>query len=348
MLIESKEVHGKWREYTLTNSKDMTVSVLDFGGIITKILVPDRNGNIENVVLGYKEYKDYEENPNYFGAIIGPVAGRIKDASFALDNKTFNLAANDGTNHLHGGPDGFHQVIWEVNTFETEDAVGLTLTYNSIDGEAGYPGNVSTKVTYTLTNDNQLFMDYMASSNEKTLLTLTNHTYFNLSGDLKTTVEDHIVAIDSSKFVELDEQLIATGKVLNVEGTPFDFRNERVMGDGFTDDSEQNKIAGNGYDHYFIFDNDRDQQVVVKEPIHGRMMKIKTTQPGMVLYSSNGLKDGLQLQEGLSKKYLGACFETQAFPASLQYAELPSILLSASEVYHQQTVFTFSLMDPLN
>lgn len=344
MLIQSKEVLRKWKEYTLTNSYGMTVSVLDFGGIITKILVPDRNGNIENVVLGYKEYKDYEENPNYFGAIIGPVAGRIKAASFELDNKKFNLAANDGHNHLHGGPDGFHQVIWEVSTFETEDTVGLTLTYKSIDGEGGYPGNVSIKVTYTLTNENQLFLDYTASSNEKTTLTLTNHTYFNLSGDLKTTVEEHILSIKSSEFVELDEQLIPTGRIVNVEGTPFDFRKERVIGDGFSDGSEQNKIVGNGYDHYFIFDKKSDYQVVVKEPIQGRMMRVKTTQPGMVLYSANGLREGLTLAEGLSRKYLGVCFETQASPASLNYADLPSVILNASEVYQKQTIFTFSLM----
>jgi len=345
MHIETKEVLGKWKEYTLTNDHDMTVSVLNFGGIITKILVPDRNGYIENIVLGYKEYNDYEENPNYFGAIIGPVAGRIKAASFDLDNKTFNLAANDGDNHLHGGPDGFHQVIWEVNSFKDQNSVGLILTYKSTDGEAGFPGNVGIKVTYTLTNENQLILDYIATSDEKTLLTLTNHTYFNLSGDLKTTVKEHTLYMDSSEFVELDEQLIPTSRKLNGEGTPFDFRDEQIIGDGLNDNYEQNKIVGNGYDHYFIFAKNSDHQVVVKEPVQGRMMTVKTTQPGMVLYTANGLSEGLPLAEGLSKKYLGVCFETQASPASLHNAELPSVILNKSDVYHQQTVFSFGLID---
>jgi len=345
MHIETKEILGKWKEYTLTNNHDMTVSVLDYGGIITKILVPDRNGTIENVVLGYKEYKDYEENPNFFGAIIGPVAGRIKAASFELDNKTYNLAANDGPNHLHGGPEGYHQVIWNVSSFKTDDTVGLVLTYKSTAGEAGYPGNVDIRATYTLTDNNQLFLDYMASSNEKTLLTLTNHTYFNLSGNLKTTVHEHTLSLDSSEFVELDEQLIPTGRIVNVNGTPFDFHDERAIGVGFNDDYEQNKIVGNGYDHYFLFDKNSDHQVVLKEPIQGRMMTVKTTQPGMVLYTANGLSEGLPLAEGLSKKYQGVCFETQASPASLHYAELPRIILNTSEIYHQQTVFTFSLID---
>ncbi len=244
MNIETKDVLGMWKEYTLTNDRGMSVSVLNYGGIITKIIVPDRKGNHENVVLGYRDYKDYNQNPNYFGALIGRVAGRIQGASFELDNKTYNLAANNGENHLHGGPEGFHQVIWEAAPFQKEDAVGLSLTHKSMDGEGGYPGNVDITVTYTLTNENQLVLDYFASSDQTTPITLTNHSYFNLSGRLKNTVHEHRVAIDSSKFVELDEELIPTGKLIPVEGTPFDFRDGRLLGDGFNDDTEQNKIAG--------------------------------------------------------------------------------------------------------
>lgn len=220
MNIETKDVLGMWKEYTLTNDLGMSVSVLDYGGIITKIIVPDRNGNRENVVLGYKNYQDYNQNSNYFGALIGRVGGRIQGASFELGNKTYNLAANNGNNHLHGGPEGFHQVIWEVAPFLTEEAVGLSLTHKSMDGEGGYPGNIDVTVTYTLTNENELDLNYLASSDQTSPITLTNHTYFNLSGSLKNTVHEHRVAIDSSKFVELDKELIPTGNLIHVEGTP--------------------------------------------------------------------------------------------------------------------------------
>lgn len=343
MNIEQKELSGEWQEYTLHNDHGVSVSVLNYGGIITKLLVPDRDGQVENIVLGYTDYDDYRSNANYFGALIGRVAGRIQEAQFELDGKTYPLEANQSASHLHGGSEGFHQVVWNISPFQTADTAGLVLTHTSLDGQGGYPGNVEVTVTYTLTNDNQLLLNYEASSDQTTVLTLTNHSYFNLSGELKNTVHDQQLTIASSKFAELDPELIPTGKLLPVEDTLFDFRKERRLGDGFTDDFEQNQRAGSGYDHYFIFDDPSDPagQGSLYDPASGRRMTVETDQPGMVLYTANGLSEGLGLAGNMSRKYLGVCFETQGSPASLHHSGFPDIRLPAGKPYSTQTVFTF-------
>ncbi|WP_404455595.1 galactose mutarotase [Virgibacillus necropolis] len=341
MNIEIKDRLGKWKEFKLVNEQGMSVSVLDFGGIITEVIVPDRKGNKENVVLGYKNYAGYEENPNFFGALIGPVAGRIQDASFELNDQTYSLESNDGDNHLHGGSNGFHRVTWDVEPFETGDSVGLKLTHRSSDGDRGYPGNVDVAVTYTLNNDNDFIIDYWASSDQTTPIALTNHSYFNLSGDLKNTVSGHHVTMDSSSIVGLDSELIPTGKLVDVSGTTFDFRDGRHLSEGFEDDSEQHKIADNGYDHYFMFDN--EGHVVVKDEDSGRVMKVTTDQPGMVMYTANGLAEGLELKEGSSRKYLGVCFETQGSPASLHHEGFPNVILEAGTEYNKRTKFSFAV-----
>ncbi|WP_318615878.1 aldose epimerase family protein [Sporosarcina sp. YIM B06819] len=343
MKIEISDILGKWIEYTLVNEQGMSVCVLNYGGIITEILVPDRNGKIENVVLGFKNYVDYESNQNYFGALIGRVAGRIQGGSFELKGKTYDLEKNNKDNHLHGGSSGFHQVIWNVKPFQTVNTIGLKLTHKSSDGEGGYPGNLDVTITYKLNNNNQFIIDYSATSDQPTPLTLTNHSYFNLSGDLKNTVHHHNVTIDSEQFIELDEELIPTGKLINVAGTSFDFRNGQLLGDGFKDDSVQNKIAGNGHDHYFIFNQGKENAVVVKDTDSGRIMRLKTNQPGMVLYTSNTMEDGMELKENFSEKYLGVCFETQGSPASLHHDGFPSVVLNAGEQYKKQTVFSFGV-----
>ncbi|WP_369801972.1 aldose epimerase family protein [Oceanobacillus sp. Castelsardo] len=341
--MEEKDILGTWKEYTLTNNQNMSVSILNYGGIITKIIVPDQNGKKENVVLGYKHYQDYEANPNYFGALIGRVAGRIQGATFTLNGESYSLEKNNGENHQHGGSDGFHQVIWEGQTFQTEDTVGLHLKHRSRDGEGGYPGNLDVMVTYTLTSANQLVINYTAKTDKTTPIALTNHSYFNLSGNLKETVKNHHVAIDSSQFMELDEHLIPTGTLIDVEGTPFDFRAGRILGTGFNHHFGQNKIAGNGYDHYFIFDETKENKVVLKDPTSGRVLVVKTDQPGMVMYTSNGLEEGLRLREADSSKHLGVCFETQGPPASLHHERFPTIVLNAGEVYERRTEFAFGV-----
>jgi len=341
MHIDKQTVLGKWCEYTLTNDKGMSVSILDFGGIITAIRVPDHKGKTENVVLGYKNNADYEQNPNFFGALIGPVAGRIQDASFEVDGKRYPLESNEGDHHLHGGTAGFHQVIWHAETFQAEDSVGLKLNHTSVDGDGGYPGNLAVTVTYTLNNDNALIIDYMANTDHKTPIALTNHSYFNLSGDLKRTVHHHEITMDSRYFVELDQELIPTGKKLDVSDTTFDFRKGQKLAEGLEQPSKQNQIAGRGYDHYFLFEE--NGEVVVKDKESGRVLTVKTNQPGMVMYTANGLDDGLQLAEGISEKHLGVCFETQDSPASLQHAGFPSVILEAGESYQKQTVFSFDI-----
>ncbi|WP_309228268.1 aldose epimerase family protein [Virgibacillus saliphilus] len=298
---------------------------------------------MENVVLGYKDYGDYETNPNFFGALIGPVAGRIQDATFELNEKTYALEANDGENHLHGGSNGFHQVIWHVEPFETNSSVGLKLSHTRADQEGGYPGNVDVCVIYTLNNANQLMLEYRATSNQATPFTVTNHSYFNLSGNLKNTVHNHHVTMDSGKFIELDEELIPTGQWYRVAGTTFDFRNGGLLQDGFNDKLEQNQIAGSGYDHYFIFDDKQEQNVIVRDSDSGRTLTIQTDQPGMVMYTANTLEEGLELAEGLSKKHLGVCFETQASPASLHHEGFPNVILEGESTYNKRTLFSFGV-----
>ncbi|ASN04154.1 aldose epimerase family protein [Virgibacillus necropolis] len=341
MNIEIKDILGKWKEFTLANDQGMSVSVLDFGGIITKVMVPDQKGKMENVVLGYKNYADYETNPNFFGAIVGRIAGRIQDASFETEGQTYSLEVNDGNNHLHGGSNGFSHFCWAVEPFHTKDSVGLKLTHFSADGDGGYPGNVDVAVTYTLNNENELIIDYYATTDQTTPLALTNHSYFNLNGNLKNTVHNHHITIDSSNFVELDESLIPTGRLVEVSNSTFDFREGRVLSDGFEDNSEQHKITGNGYDHYFIFDN--EGHVVVKDGDSGRVLTIETDQPGMVMYTANGLTTGLELREGSSRKYLGVCFETQGSPASLHHVGFPNVILEPEFEYNKRTKFSFGV-----
>lgn len=332
-----------WTVYTLTNDSGMSVEFLNYGGIITKILAPDREGNLENLVLGFGDYKDYLENPPYLGALIGKVAGRIQGAAFELNGETYPLAQNNGVNHLHGGPNGLHQVIWEGEPFQTSDEIGVVFTYTSPNGSGGYPGTVDLKITYTLTNDNVFKIHYWAESDQDTVLTLTNHTYFNLSGNLKETIDTHNVTMASSKFVELDSELIPTGKLLNVEGTPFDFRNGRVIKDGIDSTYSQNLVASHGYDHYFILDDPAQSAIQVEEPTSGRQLIIETDQPGLVLYTGNTLGNELELNERLSCNYLGLCFETQSSPASLHHDGFPSILLKKGETYNTLTTFKFTI-----
>ncbi|PAV31165.1 galactose-1-epimerase [Virgibacillus profundi] len=340
MQVETKELN-KWKQYTITNEEGMSVSFLNYGGIITEIRTPDRDGRIENIVLGFKDYAEYEKNPDYFGALIGRVAGRIQNATFESNGEQHKLDKNEGEHQLHGGTNGFNQVIWDGQPFESQTAAGVKLSHNSPEGEGGYPGNIEVEVTYTLNNDNQFIIDYAATTDKTTAIALTNHSYFNLSGDLKDTVHNHFLTINSERFVELDKELIPTGNSIDVQDSPFDFREGRLLSDGLNDQTNQNKIVGNGYDHYFIFGNRNENNVVVVEENSGRVLTIQTDLPGMVMYTSNTLDTGIELAEGTSKPYLGVCFETQGSPASLNHKGFPGVLLKAGETYKKQTIFTF-------
>lgn len=341
MKISSKNILNKWKEFTLVNNSGMAVSILNFGGIITKIMTPDRNGVTENVVLNFKNYEDYEENDNFLGATVGRVAGRIQDASFTLDDEDFILENNEKGNHLHGGSGGFHQRIWSAKTHESEGIVSLTLSLNSQDGEGGYPGNLDVNVTYSLNNENDFTITYEAKSDRKTVLALTNHTYFNLSGNTSRTILDHYVTMNSDAFVELNEALIPTGNILDVDQTPFDFTHGRSLIDSTTTTHEQLKIGTAGYDHYFIFNKENEGHINMIDELSGRVLTIETNQPGVVMYSSSCLKEGMELAHTISKPFLGVCFETQGSPASLHHEGFPSIVLEANEPYTKQTTFSF-------
>lgn len=341
--VDKLEIAGQsWKEFTLSNNQGMEVSFLNYGGIITKIMAPNKNNEFENVILSYANYEDYLDNPNFFGALIGRVAGRVEASSFQLDGKTYNLPPNEGEHHLHGGSVGFHKVLWQAEIVEDATSVGVTLTHRSQDGEAGYPGNLVMKVTYTLTNENTFSITYEAVADQKTVLTTTNHSYFNLSGNLKTDILQHDVTMEASRFVELDHELIPTGKILPVEGTVFDFRQGHAIIDGVHSVDQQNLVALNGYDHYFLFDHNKKENVVVTEQTSGRKLTVQTDQPGIVMYTSNGLDDTLELREGKSAKYLGVCLETQSSPASLEHEGFPSIILEKGAPYKTTTSFTFS------
>lgn len=342
MDITTREVINHWKEYTLTNDYGMSVSLLNYGGIITKLIVPDRNGHFENVILAYQDYKEYEQNAYCFGAIIGRVAGRIEKAAFQLNGKNYQLLANEGNHHIHGGETAFHQTIWEAEPFRNQEDVGVRLKHTSPDGEGGYPGDVDIIVTYTLTNKNELHIGYHATTSKKTILTLTNHTYFNLSGDLKETIKNHKVSMNSDQFLELDKELIPTGKRIDVTGTPFDFRQGQWLSAGLHSSYQQNRVASNGYDHYFIFNHRKKPNISISEPTSGRLLDIVTNQPGVVMYTGNQLEDGSDLIGGSAQKHLGVCFETQAPPASLKYDDLPSIILDTDDVYQKHTIFKFS------
>lgn len=333
-----------WNEYTLSNDNGMSVSFLDYGGIITSIITPDKHGNYENVVLGFDNYKDYLNNSNYFGALIGRVSGRIANSTFSLNGKTYELPANEGEHHLHGGPVGLHGVIWQVELIETATSTGAVLYHTSLDGDAGYPGTVKFKVSYTLTNDNEFTIDYEAISDQDTILSLTNHSYFNLTGNLKDTVLNHDLKIDASQYVELDHELIPTGRLVPVANTVFDFTKGRKIADGVGSNDPQNKIAGDGYDHFFIFNHKEDVNVELSEETSGRKLTVKTNQPAMVLYTGNSVDDSCTLKERQSVKHLGVCLETQSTPASLNYPGFPSILLAKNETYRHTTTFKFSTL----
>ncbi|MFP7476839.1 aldose epimerase family protein [Terribacillus saccharophilus] len=341
-MIEKTALQDGWELYTVTNKKGMRLEVLNYGGIITSLEVPDKDGNLENTVLGYLNIQDYEDNPNYFGALIGRVAGRIKDSKFELDNETFRLEANEGKHHLHGGPAGFHQVIWEVEPFKENNINGLRLSHTSKDGEGGYPGNLTVNVTYTLTDDNTLAILYEAAADKATPVTLTNHTYFNLSGSLKRTVASQQAMVASDQYTELDGELISTGRLLDTAATPFDLRSFRPLQEVFSSSHDQLRIAGGGIDHYFLFSDNEKPQAGLYDPESGRLMTIESNQPGLVLYTGNGLDDSLELKERKSEKHLGICFETQAFPAGLHQEGFPELILKPDETYRKETSFSFS------
>jgi aldose 1-epimerase len=328
-------------EYTLVNDYGMEVSCLNFGCVITKIIVPDRQGNFENVVLGFDNFEDYTEWSPYFGAVCGRVAGRIGGASFELEGKRYHLADNNYPNHLHGGKKGFHSVIWKTEIIEQDHTVGLKFFYHSPDGEEGYPGNLDTTVTYILNNKNELDITFEAKTDQKTLVNLTNHSYFNLSGNIKRDISEHILKLDSKGFLELRDDLIPTGKVMESRNTPFDFNHGRRLYSGLNSSHPQNVLVGNGYDHPIVLSQEGENKLILSDEESGRSLLVTTDQPCVVLYTGNFLEGPYSIAGVRSRKHLGVCLETQGFPDAIHHPELPSVVLNPEEVYHSKTVFRF-------
>ncbi|MEH7073107.1 aldose epimerase family protein [Neobacillus drentensis] len=328
-------------EYTLVNDYGMEISCLNYGCVITKIIVPDRLGKFENVVLGFENFEDYTELSPYFGAVCGRVAGRIKGASFELDGREYRLADNNYPNHLHGGKKGFNSVMWTTEIIEEDNAVGLKFFYHSSDGEEGYPGNLDTTVTYFLNNKNELDISYESKTDQKTLVNLTNHSYFNLSGNLKRDVSEHILKLESDHFLELNEELIPTGKLMDSRNTPFDFNHGKRLLSGINSSFPQNVLVGKGYDHPLVFSQEGENTVILSDEESGRSLLITTDQPCVVLYTGNFIEGPYSIAGVRAENYLGVALETQGFPDAIHQPEFPSVILNPEEVYQSRTVYRF-------
>lgn len=337
--IDNKPIQS----YTLVNDHGIEITAINYGCIITKILTPDKAGNYENIVLGYDSLADYEKNPAFFGAICGRVAGRIKEGSFELDGQEYTLVKNDNGNHLHGGMNGFDKVVWDAEIIEKEFEIGVEFSYVSLDGEEGYPGNVTIKVTYMLNNDNELSIHYAGHTDQKTLLNVTNHSYFNLSGNLKRDILRHTLKIKSDRFLELDHDLLPTGIIKDVEGTPFDFRTERYIKSGVNSDHPQNLLAGSGYDHPFLLSTNHNKEIVLKDLESGRTLTIETDEVGVVLYSGNSLSTEGKIRGIQSRKHLGICLETQGLPDAIHHPHFPSVIVNKGQQYSSITKYKFGL-----
>jgi aldose 1-epimerase len=329
--------------YTLKNSKEMEVKITNYGGIVVSLSVPDRKGKNDDVVLGFDKLDDYFHEPPYFGALIGRYGNRIKEGKFTLNGTEYDLYKNDKENTLHGGLKGFDKVVWDAETKKGENS--LTLTYLSKDGEEGYPGNLNVKVVYTLTDSNELKIEYTATTDKPTVLNLTHHSYFNLAGAGTGDILNHELMINADRFTPVDSGLIPTGELKNVQGTPMDFTKSTPIGARINQNDEQLKL-GKGYDHNWILNktgNDLTLAAKAYESTTGRVMEVWTTEPGVQFYSGNFL-DGSLIGKN-KKRYnhrYGFCLETQHFPDSPNKPDFPTTVLNPGDIYKQTTIYRFS------
>lgn len=335
--------------HTLANASGMEVRFIAHGGAIVSLHVPDRDGNMADVTPGYDTPEEYLNDSRYFGALIGRYANRIANGRFTLDGREIVLPVNDGRNHLHGGPFGFNKVVWRVAPFHHAGRVGAVLCYRSRAGDQGYPGTLYARATYTLTDDNALTVEYSAITDEPTLVNLTQHAYFNLAGHDAGSIGDHELMIAASRFTPVDSDLIPTGEIRDVRGSPFDFMTPRRIGSRIDADDDQLRLAG-GYDHNFVLDRgeitgDPTLAARVVEPRSGRMLEILTTEPGVQLYTGNGIDKGPPGKGGHSYgAHAAVALETQHFPDSPNHPHFPSTVLRPGQEYQSRTVYRFSVV----
>jgi aldose 1-epimerase len=353
--VIKKEAFGKTPDgktvdiYTLTNSHGMEVRAMTYGGIIVSLRVPDKSGKLADVVLGFDTFDGYLDNKPYMGAIIGRYGNRIGGAEFRLDGVKYTLAKNNGPNSLHGGLKGFDKVVWDAHSSEGPQGQSVTLTYTSKNGEEGFPGTLKAKVTYTLNNKNELIFDYQATTDKATPVNLTNHSYFNLSGEGNGDILKHEVKLNADRFTPVDENLIPTGELQSVKqgdgGTPLDFTKSTPIGARINADYHQLVIA-KGYDHNFVINRKGDGMELaarVKDPVSSRVLEVYTTEPGVQLYTGNFLDGTITGKQGhVYKQRYGFCLETQHYPDSPNHPDFPSTILRPGQTYHSETMLKFS------
>lgn len=344
------EIDGEAVErYTLTNDNGMQVSVLTYGAIVQSIMVPDRDGAMGDVALGFDTIDDYVEQSPYFGAIVGRYANRIAEGTFELEGETYELAINNEPNTLHGGDKGFDKVIWSAEEVDSPDGPSLALSYTSPDGEEGYPGTLDVTVTYTVTQGDELRIEYAATTDAPTVVNLSNHSYFNLAGEGSGSIFDHELQLNASAYTPVDETLIPTGEIAPVADTAFDFTTSHPIGENIRDASDEQILIGLGYDHNFVLDRDAPddtsmvEAAVVTEPTTGRVMTVSTTEPGVQFYSGNFLNGAVGGKSGGTYRQSDAfCLETQHFPDSPNQPEFPTTELRPGEEFTSMTVYAFS------
>lgn len=337
------EVEGeKITRYTLTNPSGMIVKILNYGGTVTDIIVPDKDGKMGDVILGYDSLSGYLQTGNpYFGCLVGRYGNRIANAKFTLDGKEYTLAANNSPNTLHGGLKGFDKRVWKASDINTDSISSIKFTYDSKDMEEGYPGNLHTEVVYSLTKDNELKIEYTATTDKATPVNLTNHCYFNLSAGTDSTILDHELMLRATRFTPVNAQLIPTGKIDTVKGNAMDFTSAKKIGKDIA------QVTG-GYDHNWVFQKPENRFDMVASLYHqpsGRYMEVRTTEPGIQFYSGNFLDGTLKNTRGGVKyvKHAGLCLETQHFPDSPNQPAFPNTILKPGETYQQITVYKFGI-----
>jgi aldose 1-epimerase len=330
--------------YTLTNQHGMVAKIMTYGATLTELIVPSKTGPVD-VVLGFDKIEPYLAGVPFFGSTVGRVGNRIAKGQFTLNGKTYKLATNNGPNHLHGGNKGFDKVVWKAEPVAANDGQAVKFTYHSPDGEEGYPGNLDASVTYTLTNNNELRLDYTATTDKATPVNLTNHSYFNLAGEGSGTILDHVMMINADQITPVDDTLIPTGKLEPVKGTVFDFTTPTAIG------TRIEKVPGPapvGYDHNYVLNAASAGQAMrlaarVTDPKSGRAMEVRTTEPGVQFYTGNFLDGTIKNRKGIAyQKNAAFCLETQHFPDSVNHPNFPSTILEPGKTYKTTTVYAFS------